>query len=661
MVYCGKPSKGCSNCRERKIRCDQREPGCGQCDKRQQECPGYRNLVDLMFRDESSHVIKKAKAKARRRGHHLTVDSERSPESERGLSLTPEPRPKSLSLVVPTRKDTPSSPSTDWSCDDGSMLMSPESGSWPVTPAMALFYNLAPTCQERGTAYFFSRHVTDDETTSHQRFDFVYDVWKPESISPDREVDGVLASMTAVGLMGLASMTRSTDLMDAARKSYGTALRLTNHALENPVEAIKDSTMLSVLILGLFEMTTENMPRTRTVKAFQEHVNGAAALAKLRGPAQFGTRAGVRMFTMLCHRVMISCIQNNSPMPQPLVELWQEMVKVVEPTDPAWWITPLMFQVLQVRCDIKSGELTDPEIIVGRLLSIEEEFEKLVSQLPPSWQYRTFRVTRPHPAILGGTYHIYDSISHATVWNSIRTIRILILETIMSEIYRESQHQLPRLASNRYMEEFNRARRKLTRMVDAINASVPQLLGLVDSSADNLSSASTPISSVEVRETPSPATSPSSRWSDSAGSGSPGRESLTTRRQQPQQPAGLTILDVTRASDPEDAAARFVLLVSATSAVVWPLYVVGMSSACTEEMRTYTIERLRTLFIETSISQADAVANLLEEHEMSSEWLESPAPMPMPQHQMDHHHHHHHGLVLLSREKERHNFDALLV
>ncbi|KAK0723089.1 hypothetical protein B0T26DRAFT_740133 [Lasiosphaeria miniovina] len=618
MVYCGKPSKGCSNCRERKIRCDQREPGCGQCEKRQQGCPGYRNLVDLMFRDESSHVIKKAKARARKK--NLTVEPGTPSDTDGRLSLTPEPRSKSLTLVMPVSPmpGTPTTEQSGWNSDDSSLLMSPDSGSWPVTPAMALFYNLAPTCQENGTAYFFSRYVTMDETACHQKFDFVYDVWKPSSVMPEREVDGVLASMTAVGLMGLASMTRSRDFMDAARKSYGTALQLTNHALKNPVEAVKDSTMLSVLILGVFEMMTENTPRIKTVKAFQEHVNGAAALAKMRGVAQFRTRAGKRMFSMLCQRVVISCIQRHVPMPQPLVELWQEASETLDPRDPTRWITPLMFQILQLRYDIKRGAITDPEAIVGALLSIEEDCEKLTTQLPPSWQYRTFKLTRQHPAVYEGVCHLYSSLWHATVWNGLRTARILVLETILSEIYRESQSFSPRLASSRYTEEFNRARRKLKQMIQAVNASVPQHLGLVnpvDGSIESMSPASTPISSVEVRETPSPATSPSSRSSDSGSSNYGGYS--------PSQPSGLTILDTTGARDAEDEAGRFMLLVSATSTIVWPLYVVGMSSACDEDTKAYVIERLRTLYMETGIRQADALANLLEEHE-SAESVPAP-------------------------------------
>ncbi|KAK4115034.1 hypothetical protein N656DRAFT_703813 [Canariomyces notabilis] len=630
MVYCGKPSKGCSNCRERKIRCDQREPGCGQCEKRQQECPGYRNLVDLMFRDESSHVIKKARARARKT-RSLAVDPATPSDSEGRSSLTPEPRRKPLSLVVPT-SPAPSSPAS-WdapACEESCSLLSPESGSWPVTPAVALLYNLAPTCQEQGTAWFFSRYVTMEETACHQKFDFLRDVWKP-SPSASGQVDGVLASMTAVGLMELASMKQSVDLMDAARKSYGTALRLVNHALQDPAEAVKDSTMLSVLILGVFEMMAENTPRTLTVEAFQKHVNGAAELARMRGAAQFQTRAGRRMFSMLCQRAIIICAQRNVPMPDGLIELSQEMASTLKPENPTRHLLPLVWETLQLRSDIKMGALADPEIILGKLLAIEERFEKLTAQLPPSSQYRTFKVTQHHPAVFGGICHLYPSLRQANLWTCILTTRILVLETVVSIIYHDSQTFAPRLSSTYYMDEFHKARRKLRRLVHAVTASVPQHLGLMnatDGSIESLDPGATPIATVEIRQTPSPPTSPSARSSDSGSSVFSPCSDPSSKRYL----SGLTILDVTRARDAEEEAERYMLLVSARSTVVWPLFVVGMSTACSDEMRAYVIGRLRTLYMETGIRQADAVANILEEqHEASASgsWLAGAGDMSL--------------------------------
>ena len=175
-----------------------------------------------MFRDESQHVEHKAKEKARRR-RHLSVNTPRSPSSTGRCSTTPEPRRKSLSLLVPSpssARPTSSTPEAAWSEDEDSVPMSPDSGSWPATPAVALLYDLSPSCQQQGIAYFFSRYVSVEETACHHNFSFVFDVWKPTSVAQDRQVDGVLASMTAVGLVGLAGVTQSPDMMEAAWKSY---------------------------------------------------------------------------------------------------------------------------------------------------------------------------------------------------------------------------------------------------------------------------------------------------------------------------------------------------------------------------------------------------------------------------------------------------------
>ncbi|KAL2271885.1 hypothetical protein VTJ83DRAFT_1256 [Remersonia thermophila] len=645
MVYCGKPSKGCSNCRERKIRCDQKEPGCGQCEKRHQKCPGYRNLVDLMFRDESSHVIKKAKERARKKASSAKrLSPPSTPSASEGrLSVTPEPRPRPRpsSCAAPPTPAT-SSPATIKADPDGdSMLLSADSGCWPVTPPIAQQYDLTPSCQERGVAWFFSRFVTVAEMVPHLKFDFLREVWQASSSQRDAQIDSVLASITAVGLMGMASTTRSAKLMDAARKSYGTALRLTQSALQNPAEAEKDTTMLSVLILGLFEMLSENTEHASSVEAFQRHVNGAAGLAVMRGPAQFRTRAGRRMFSMLCQRYVVSCAQRNEPMREDLIALWHQMPRTAEPRHPSRELMPLMWKALQLRSERNRGLLTDPEATIERLLALDREFEDLTNSLPSSWKHRVFRLKQHHPAVFDGFCHHYTSLYHANVWNHILTTRLLLLETVLSEISRDLAGFAPALDPARYVDLYRKTRRKMRYFVRDITASVPQQLGLMNpddgtigfSDDDN----APPIATVEILVTPSPPTSPASRTSDATGSAF-GCSPISTPRArfpnpQPQShpyhldhDGGLTLFDMTgaRCSSSsaagcvaEDEAERYMLLASAPRALVWPLFVAGMSTACSADMRAYLIGRLRTLYLESGIRQAEAVANLLEEQALA--------------------------------------------
>ena len=327
-------------------------------------------MVDLMFRDESHHVIKKAitaRKRPRRPRQSAGLDDElastdpttlpspsrsstSSSPSTSGSAFTTtlihQPRPF-LGLSGPHVVDGPASAGdgdADASGDDlddsdptfvddsyhGSRALAAKSASSTSRIPLVLTTSL----QERGVAFFFARYVATDHGC-YQNYDFIYDVWKPPSSVDVAETnDCILASMTAVGLTGLSKLTRSPEAMMRARQSYVLALRLANQALRDPVEAVKDSTMLAVLILGTYEFVSGRTPQT--IRAWQEHVSGAAALASMRGAAQFRTNAGTRMFIMLCHTVLISCVRSGLPMPQTMVDLRNELWNLTDTRGPIW-------------------------------------------------------------------------------------------------------------------------------------------------------------------------------------------------------------------------------------------------------------------------------------------------------------------------------------
>ncbi|KAE8370998.1 hypothetical protein BDV26DRAFT_287114 [Aspergillus bertholletiae] len=60
-------SKSCSNCRHVKRRCDNQRPSCGQCVRAKQECRGYRDEWEKVFRDQTNHTITRSKKHAMKR------------------------------------------------------------------------------------------------------------------------------------------------------------------------------------------------------------------------------------------------------------------------------------------------------------------------------------------------------------------------------------------------------------------------------------------------------------------------------------------------------------------------------------------------------------------------------------------------------------------
>jgi hypothetical protein len=55
MPFDGQPSRGCRECRQRRVKCDQTAPACQRCCRAGRTCPGYQSRTDLVFRD-MNHV-----------------------------------------------------------------------------------------------------------------------------------------------------------------------------------------------------------------------------------------------------------------------------------------------------------------------------------------------------------------------------------------------------------------------------------------------------------------------------------------------------------------------------------------------------------------------------------------------------------------------------
>ncbi|PHH67523.1 hypothetical protein CDD82_1391 [Ophiocordyceps australis] len=87
MPNTGRPSKDCHLCRKRRVKCDLGRPGCTRCVKYGVECPGYRDLQDLLFRNghpgpsQKKQQARRTRARSGSRGSGL-------PDHGLGSSIT---------------------------------------------------------------------------------------------------------------------------------------------------------------------------------------------------------------------------------------------------------------------------------------------------------------------------------------------------------------------------------------------------------------------------------------------------------------------------------------------------------------------------------------------------------------------------------------------
>ena len=115
------------------FQCDQIDPACSQCLRAGKACPGYRDQLSLLFRDESEKVVRKAKT------------SKSTAEHRKTSRVEVKPIPNSNDSVFTSPTTSVTSPNT--------------SSQVFVAPTTALsIRSLTPECHDEGATFFFQHY-----------------------------------------------------------------------------------------------------------------------------------------------------------------------------------------------------------------------------------------------------------------------------------------------------------------------------------------------------------------------------------------------------------------------------------------------------------------------------------------------------------------------
>jgi hypothetical protein len=117
---------------------------------------------------------------------------------------------------------------------------------------LQLELSFAPSVEEQAASYVFHNYVSEDneKTSSKGFFDYLpafYRRSQPGSILAD--------AVTALGLVGIANSTRDSALLNKAVLKYGATARAVSDRLGVVELAKQDDILISVLLLGLFEVS----------------------------------------------------------------------------------------------------------------------------------------------------------------------------------------------------------------------------------------------------------------------------------------------------------------------------------------------------------------------------------------------------------------------
>jgi len=252
----------------------------------------------------------------------------------------------------------------------------------------------------------------------------VYNVTAPNA------QDAVSSTILAASLASLSLHVGSTQLMENARMYYSKALAQTNAALASPNTAILDSTLISVLTLGLFEATA--FSSRRSTASWTAHTLGAVQLIRLRGAKQLKTALGTRLFLQTCNNICSSCIQRSAPLPDEFVDFREQAKPFLDHSIPNARLGPSMDNLVALRVKLRQEHIGTHEIpaLIHETLQLDEEALTLMDLLPHSWRYEAMPLHRTPSWAYEGRAHTYPDHRIARHWNSIRQTRLFANEVV---------------------------------------------------------------------------------------------------------------------------------------------------------------------------------------------------------------------------------------
>ena len=186
-------------------KCDQRRPRCRRCEKFNAECPGYRDLDQVTFRDESQRIQRRFRL------------------GELSGSSVPQ-----VSSSAPLQRN----------------VSADRSG-----PFVSILYSPFPSVDQLGANFFFAKYSFEE-----QPFFSGYHDWLAESYFDDGPDHALRPIIEAVGLAGLANYSHSTELETKSKERYCKSLLALKDVLNDPVRVTEDKTLMAVILLILFEV-----------------------------------------------------------------------------------------------------------------------------------------------------------------------------------------------------------------------------------------------------------------------------------------------------------------------------------------------------------------------------------------------------------------------
>ncbi|KAF5241427.1 hypothetical protein FAUST_3857 [Fusarium austroamericanum] len=310
---------------------------------------------------------------------------------------------------------------------------------------------LSPPARDRATTFFMRQYVFGISGGSGSLLLGGGHEYLPILLREESAFGLLSTVVAAAGFAALSNAGNVAEWRSESFRLYQIAIVQLQRALQDPVQRVSDETLGAVLLMGTFE--TIAFPDSSSMDTFSQHIIAAARCIEMRGPEQFRTPAGVKLFMQMRRNMITTCHQLQEPFPFE-VSKWSRWAEPHQPEAyiPVNKLSQINEGLASTRAKLKYLGVTDPEIISQSLMPFDRMMEQWADDLPPIWEYKSYRSIGPDgipSSRYDLQYDIYNDPWIACIWNSYRNARLLIHESIIvATLKHGSQEQKEALQSS---------------------------------------------------------------------------------------------------------------------------------------------------------------------------------------------------------------------
>ena len=276
--------------------------------------------------------------------------------------------------------------------------------------------HLAQSARDLALSFFLRSYIS---TT-------LFETYLPQMYSAAPNADDACSSaITAAAYAAFAKQTKQADYNVTAQHKYVEALSRLNVALENPQKARDDRTLLTTMMLALFEAI--NFKAGETPTAWINHILGTVELLKYRGHPNTESSVSASLLGHAIFNVRAMYILTLKVVPTDFVRFVRSTKPFFDPIGPSELLDPILQNLSRLGIDLRGNTRC---LLFLQAADIERQIAEfstsLFTTVIPCLDDTNPSQTRAQPS--EGYVYRSRSSRFARMWNTVHLMRICLTD-----------------------------------------------------------------------------------------------------------------------------------------------------------------------------------------------------------------------------------------